>query len=83
MPPGSDVVVMATAAFTVIVSDLVALTPSASVRVTVKVWLVAVAPTVPVIAPVEAFSVSPLGRDPVVTDQAYGVVPPVPASVWL
>jgi hypothetical protein len=31
---------------------------------------------VPVIAPVEALSVRPAGKEPVVTDQAYGASPP-------
>jgi hypothetical protein len=35
---------------------------------------------VPLITPVEAFRVSPAGRLPAVTDQLYGVVPPVAAS---
>jgi hypothetical protein len=32
--------------------------------------------------PVAVFSVSPVGSVPVSTDQLYGVVPPVAASVW-
>jgi hypothetical protein len=36
---------------------------------------------VPPIWPVALFSVSPAGRDPAVTDQLYGVVPPLAANV--
>ena len=35
---------------------------------------------VPAIWPVAAVSVRPAGRDPLVTDQEYGVVPPVAAK---
>ncbi len=38
---------------------------------------------VPLIAPVEAFRLSPPGRVPAETDQLYGAIPPVAASVWL
>src|SRR5437870_4619973 len=38
---------------------------------------------VPVIAPVPAFSDTPVGSAPVVIDQAYVPLPPVAASVWL
>ena len=43
----------------------------------------ALAPTVPEITPVEALSVSPVGRLPVVTVQLKGEVPPDSARVWL
>jgi hypothetical protein len=36
---------------------------------------------VPVIAPVPAARASPLGSDPLLTDQVIGVVPPVDANV--
>jgi hypothetical protein len=36
---------------------------------------------VPVIAPVELFSVSPAGSDPAVIPQVYGAVPPVTAML--
>ena len=36
---------------------------------------------VPVMAPVEVFSDRPAGNVPLVSDQTYGVVPPVAASV--
>ncbi len=75
------VVVTLGTVFTVMVSDFVAVTPSASVSFTVKVSLTALAPTVPEITP-EELKVRPLGRMPVVTLQAKGVVPPVPAKVW-
>jgi hypothetical protein len=53
-----------------------------SVTITVKLEVATVV-GVPVIAPVAVFSVSPAGRVPTETDQAYGVVPPVAARVWL
>jgi len=57
------------AALTVRVSDLVAATPLASVTRTVKVWEVAVAPTFPLMMPVEAPMVRPLGKVPDEIDQ--------------
>ena len=57
-------VVIDGAALTVMDSDLVAATPSASVTLTVKVWLVAAAPTVPEMTPLEELMVRPVGRDP-------------------
>lgn len=52
---------------------------------TVKVSAVAVAEAVgvPLITPDEEFSTSPAGRLPLVSDQLYGVVPPVAESVAL
>ncbi len=38
---------------------------------------------VPVIAPVEAFRLSPAGRVPPVTVKVTGAAPPVVATVWL
>ena len=35
---------------------------------------------VPVIAPVEAFNVSPVGNDPLMIENVYGGVPPVATS---
>src|SRR5271165_6242107 len=53
---------------------------SASVTFTVKLVLPA-AVGVPLIAPVDAFSVNPAGRLPTDIAQLYGVVPPVAANV--
>ena len=36
---------------------------------------------VPLICPIEAFNERPAGNAPVLTDQVYGVVPPVAANV--
>ena len=76
MAPGRVVVVMVGAALTVTVSDLVAATPSASASLTVKVCVVAPAPTVPEMTPVEALMVRPLGKEPVEMLHVLGVVPP-------
>ena len=38
---------------------------------------------VPVIAPVDAFRLSPVGKLPTVTLQLSGVFPPLAVSVWL
>ena len=65
MAAASVVVLIDGAALTVMVSDLVAATPSASVSLTVNVEVVAAAPTVPEMTPVEALMVRPLGRVPV------------------
>lgn len=51
-----------------------------SVSVTAKVGLPAVV-GMPVIAPVDALRVRPAGRFPLVTDHAYGGMPPSPANV--
>ena len=51
-----------------------------SVACTVKL-AVPVAVGVPVMAPVEAFRLSPAGSDPLEMDQASAPVPPVAASV--
>ena len=57
---------------------------SASVAFTVKLIGPVTLPVgVPVIAPVPAFKLSPAGREPTLIDQAYGLIPPVAASVWL
>jgi hypothetical protein len=48
----------------------------------VKVCVVAPAPTVPLIVPVELLIVRPEGRVPLEIDQTKGVVPPVTVSGW-
>ena len=55
--------------------------PAASVSFAVNVQGVQDAVGVPVIAPVEALRLRPAGRAPALIDQAYGVVPAVPARV--
>ena len=67
--PGREFVVMLGAAATVIVSDLVAVTLSASVSVTVKVCVTAEPLRVPVIAPVPLAKLNPDGNVPVDTVQ--------------
>jgi hypothetical protein len=59
----SDVVVIRGAALTVIESDWVAVTPSASVTLTTNVCVEALLETVPLMVPDE-LRVSPLGNDP-------------------
>jgi hypothetical protein len=56
--------------------------PWLSVTLTVKFDVPAVV-GVPLIVPVEEPSDSPAGSDPEITDQLYGVVPPVATTVWL
>ena len=51
-----------------------------SVTVTVKVAVPTVV-GVPLIVPVVELRVNPAGSEPVVTDQVYGLTPPVAASV--
>jgi hypothetical protein len=68
-------------ALTVRVNDSVAATPSVSVAFAVKVSDVAADPTVPVMAPVEELSVSPVGKLPVDTLHVKGPVPPVTPNV--
>jgi hypothetical protein len=53
-----------------------------SVTVTVKVDVPDVVGT-PLICPVAAFRVRPVGKAPTVTLQVYGVVPPLACSVAL
>ena len=50
------------------VNCLVVVAPLASVSVTVKVWVVAEEPTVPLMTPVEELRPKPWGRFPVVID---------------
>jgi hypothetical protein len=54
-----------------------------SLTVRVRGVALAVAVGVPVIAPVAVFSERPAANVPLETDQLYGVVPPVAASVAL
>ena len=68
------------AAATAILSDFVAVLLLASVTLTVN-GDVPDAVGVPEIAPIEAFSVSPAGSEPLLTDHEYGVVPPLACSV--
>ena len=75
-------VVMEGAPLTVMLSDWVSETPLVSVTWTVKVWLVAAAPTVPEMTPVEELIERPLGSVPAEMLQLSGVVPPVEATVW-
>ena len=87
VPPGSvNVVTLSGGALMVMLRLAFAVLAgfSESVTVTVKLICPTCGPVgLPVIAPVEAFSVSPAGRLPLVTAQAYGVMPPAAASVWL
>lgn len=83
MPPARDEVEMervGVAAATAMLSDFVAVLLFASVTLTVNED-VPDAVGVPEIAPVEAFSVSPAGSEPLLTDHEYGVVPPLACSV--
>ena len=82
MPPGRDVVVIESGAVIVMLSAFVAALLFASFTCTVML-LVPVPVGVPVIAPELAFSDNPAGKVPTVTDQVYGGVPPVAASVAL
>jgi hypothetical protein len=86
---GSEVVVMANG-LTVDplivrgrVIDLACAGLSESVTVNVSGAATAAAAGVPVIMPVAAFSDKPVGNVPEVSDQEYGVVPPVAESVAL
>lgn len=85
-PLGRDVVVIASGATLLVVvsvSPVVAVSAGLLASVTLKVSGVPDTATVgvPVIAPVDAFSESPAGKLPLVSDQAYGVVPPVAVRV--
>ena len=75
----SPQLVVALAAFTVKlnVADCVCAGLLESVTLNVSEVAVTAAVGVPVIAPVDGFSVSPDGSVPLVSDQLYGVVPPV------
>ena len=83
VPPARDEVEMervGVAAATAMLSDFVAVLLFASVTLTVNED-VPDAVGVPEIAPVEAFSVSPAGSEPLLTLHEYGVVPPLACSV--
>jgi hypothetical protein len=80
MPPGSDIVVIESAALTVIESPPVAVREPLSVTRTVMLDVPA-AVGVPVIAPDDAFNVNPGGSVPVAISHVYGIVPPAAASV--
>jgi hypothetical protein len=56
--------------------------PTVSVAVTAKLDVAAVV-GVPLITPVVAFNVTPVGRVPAVTANVFAPVPPVVDSVWL
>ena len=71
-----------TGALIVMLSAFVAALVFASFTCTVML-LVPVAVGSPVMAPELAFNDNPEGRVPTVTDQVYGVVPPVAARVVL
>ena len=73
--------VMDRAAAMVMDKPLVVVDPAESATCTTKLKAPE-EPGVPVMAPVEEFNASPPGKLPVLTDQVYGVVPPVAASVW-
>jgi hypothetical protein len=78
-PFGNDVVVMASGAAIVSESDTDLLWTGLLESLTLKVSEVALtaAVGVPLMAPVAAFRDSPVGNVPLVSDQLYGVVPPV------
>ena len=57
--------------------------PLESVTLKVSGVLVTATVSLPEIAPVAAFRVNPAGSVPLVTDQVYGVVPPIAARVVL
>jgi hypothetical protein len=83
---GSDVVVtLSSGALIVMLNILIAVCAvgvSASVTFTVKsIGPVTLPVGVPLIAPVLVFNVSPAGSEPLLIDQAYGVIPPLAASV--
>ena len=79
-PTGNDVVVIESAALTVIESACVAVRDPLSVTRTVKFEVAAVV-GVPVIAPDDASKDKPAGKVPTVTAQLYGVVPPEATKV--
>lgn len=75
---GNDAVAIASTPLTVMLSDFVAVPPSASVAVTVKVDVPAVVGVPEMVAP---DNVRPAGNVPVVTLHVYGVEPPLAANV--
>jgi hypothetical protein len=80
---GNEFVVISRTPQSVIVNCLEVEAPLALVRVTVKVSVLAPEPTGPLMTPVAELRLRPFGKTPVLIDQVYGVVPPVPCSVWL
>ena len=80
VPSGTDNVVMSTAVATAMDSACVSVRPAESVTVMEKLDVPA-AVGVPEIAPFDA-TVSPAGREPLVTAKEYGPVPPVAVTVW-
>jgi hypothetical protein len=80
MPLCIDVVVIESAALTVIESTWVAVRDPLSVTRTVKFAVPAVV-GVPASAPDEASNENPAGNVPTATAQVYGVVPPAAAKV--
>jgi hypothetical protein len=79
---GNVLVVIVSDAAIVPVYSFVAVTELASVAVIVKSYAPA-ADGVPVIAPVDVSSESPVGSDPAVTAKVTGAVPPLVGIVWL
>ena len=71
---------MVGATLTVILCTWVSVSRLASVTCTVKLAVPLVV-GVPLISPVELFSVSPAGNEPVLMDQVYGPAPPLAVSV--
>ena len=71
---------MVSVALTVILWLCVAVSRLASVTCTVKLD-VPVPVGVPLISPLELFSVSPAGNEPVLIDQVYGPAPPLAVRV--
>ena len=80
MPPGREVVVTVGISVITILMLLVAF-PAEFVALTVKLD-VPIAVGIPVIVPVDAFKLKPVGSVPLDIDQVIGVVP-VALSLWL
>ena len=80
-PDGGVEKVKVTEAVTISVIEVVAMPLFASITLTEKVVLPVVV-GVPDSSPVDAFSVNPGGRLPLLTDQVNGLVPPLTVS-WL
>src|SRR4030066_411229 len=82
MPSGRAVVLMVTDEYMMTDSAFVATAPFASTTCTVKFDVPAVS-GIPLITPLPLSKLKPDGSVPVMTDQAYGVLPPEADSVWL
>ena len=85
MPLGSEAVLIESTGFTRTLNCLdfvCGVGVAESVTVTVKAEVPDVVGT-PLICPVAAFKVRPVGKAPTVTLQVYGVVPPLACSVEL